>query len=138
MIVLVGSKGGFVLKKAPAPNDRETFQADGVACYQLFVRAMLEITDNLVDGDVVSPQRVVRKDDADPYLVVAADKGTTTFSNIANEIAVSLGHSRREDPLATNIRAWASLHAPLPSFEKRFDCGRYGWRSRLSTTRHRP
>ena len=92
VIVPVGSKGGFVLKKAPAPSDREAFQAEGVACYQLFVRGMLEITDNLVDGGVVSPQRVVRKDEDDPYLVVAADKGTATFSDIANEIAVSLGH----------------------------------------------
>ena len=92
VIVPVGSKGGFVLKKAPPPSDREAFQAEGVACYQLFVRAMLEITDNLVDGGVVSPNRVVRKDEDDPYLVVAADKGTATFSDIANEIAVSLGH----------------------------------------------
>lgn len=92
VIVPVGSKGGFVLKKAPPLSDREAFQAEGIACYQLFVRAMLEITDNLVDGTVVPPQRLVRKDDDDPYLVVAADKGTATFSDIANEIAVSLGH----------------------------------------------
>ena len=92
VIVPVGSKGGFVLKKAPSPSDRDAFQAEGVACYQLFVRAMLEITDNLAGDDVVSPERVVRKDDDDSYLVVAADKGTATFSDIANEIAMDLGH----------------------------------------------
>ncbi len=92
VIVPVGSKGGFVLKKAPPPSDREAFQAEGVACYQTFVRGMLEITDNLADGAVVPPDRVVRKDPDDSYLVVAADKGTATFSDIANEIAVSLGY----------------------------------------------
>jgi glutamate dehydrogenase len=92
VIVPVGSKGGFVLKKVPLPNDREAFQAEGVACYQLFVRAMLEITDNLVDGEIAPPEQVVRKDEDDAYLVVAADKGTATFSDIANEIAVSQGY----------------------------------------------
>ncbi len=92
VIVPVGSKGGFVLKKAPPPSDREAFQAEGIACYQTFVRAMLEITDNLVDGVIAPPERVVRMDDDDSYLVVAADKGTATFSDIANEIALSLGY----------------------------------------------
>lgn len=92
VIVPVGSKGGFVLKNAPPTSDREAFQAEGVACYRLFVGAMLEITDNLVEGAVVPPERLVRKDDDDPYLVVAADKGTATFSDIANEIAVSKGY----------------------------------------------
>jgi glutamate dehydrogenase len=92
VIVPVGSKGGFVLKKAPPPSDREAFQAEGIACYQLFVGAMLEITDNLVNGDIAPPNRVIRKDQDDPYLVIAADKGTATFSDIANEIALSKGY----------------------------------------------
>ncbi|MEX2616367.1 MAG: NAD-glutamate dehydrogenase [Alphaproteobacteria bacterium] len=91
VIVPVGSKGGFVLKQAPSPQDREAFQAEGVACYRLFMSAMLDITDNLVEGKIVPPQRVVRMDGDDPYLVVAADKGTATFSDIANEIAISYG-----------------------------------------------
>jgi glutamate dehydrogenase len=91
VIVPVGSKGGFVLKQAPSPSDREAWQAEGIACYRLFMSAMLDITDNLVEGKVVPPQRVVRKDGDDPYLVVAADKGTATFSDIANEVAISYG-----------------------------------------------
>ncbi len=91
VIVPVGSKGGFVLKKAPPPSDREAFLKEGIACYQLFIGAMLDITDNLVKGDVVPPEQVVRRDDDDPYLVVAADKGTATFSDFANEISVKHG-----------------------------------------------
>jgi glutamate dehydrogenase len=91
VIVPVGSKGGFVLKKAPPPSDRAAFQAEGVACYQLFISGMLDITDNLVQGDVVPPDRVVRRDSDDPYLVVAADKGTATFSDYANEISAQYG-----------------------------------------------
>ncbi|HEY2790721.1 MAG TPA: NAD-glutamate dehydrogenase, partial [Micromonosporaceae bacterium] len=91
VIVPVGSKGGFVLKQAPAATDREAFQAEGVACYQLFISAMLDITDNLVSGKIVPPTEVVRHDGDDPYLVVAADKGTATFSDIANAISVAYG-----------------------------------------------
>lgn len=96
VIVPVGAKGGFVLKRPPLPNgdvnaDREAFLAEGIACYRLLINAMLDVTDNLVGGAVVSPQRIVRRDGDDPYLVVAADKGTATFSDIANEIAVSRG-----------------------------------------------
>jgi glutamate dehydrogenase len=87
VIVPVGAKGGFVLKQAPA--DREALQAEGVACYREFIRAMLDITDNIVAGSVVAPPQVVRHDGDDPYLVVAADKGTATFSDIANEISRS-------------------------------------------------
>jgi glutamate dehydrogenase len=89
VIVPVGSKGGFVLKKAP--QDRDGFQEEGVACYKLFMRAMLSITDNLIAGAVAPPVQVVRRDGDDPYLVVAADKGTATFSDIANAEAIDHG-----------------------------------------------
>lgn len=91
VIVPVGSKGGFVLKKAPPPSDRAAFQKEGIACYQLFISGMLDITDNLVAGDIVPPDNVLRHDDDDPYLVVAADKGTATFSDFANEISAKYG-----------------------------------------------
>ncbi|HAA93647.1 MAG TPA: NAD-glutamate dehydrogenase, partial [Rhodospirillaceae bacterium] len=84
VIVPVGSKGGFVLKKAPPMSDREAFMAEGIAVYKNFIRGMLDITDNLKGNDVVPPEQVVRQDDDDPYLVVAADKGTATFSDFAN------------------------------------------------------
>jgi glutamate dehydrogenase len=92
VIVPVGSKGGFVLKAAPPASDREAFQKEGVACYQTFLRALLDITDNLVKGKVVPPREVVRHDPDDPYLVVAADKGTATFSDYANAISAEYGH----------------------------------------------
>ena len=88
VIVPVGSKGGFFCKHLPDPSvDREAWHAEGVACYKRFINGMLDITDNLVEGKVVHPRNVVRHDDDDPYLVVAADKGTATFSDIANGIA---------------------------------------------------
>ncbi len=87
VIVPVGAKGGFVPKQMPQNPDRETFIAEGTACYKIFIGALLDITDNL-DGDtVIPPQNVVRHDGDDPYLVVAADKGTATFSDIANAIS---------------------------------------------------
>jgi glutamate dehydrogenase len=85
VIVPTGAKGGFVLKRPSARG--EAFRTEGIACYRQFVAGLLDITDNLVDGKVVAPDRVVRYDGDDPYLVVAADKGTATFSDIANEIA---------------------------------------------------
>ncbi|MDI1459625.1 NAD-glutamate dehydrogenase [Catellatospora sp. KI3] len=91
VIVPVGAKGGFVLKQAPSPADRDAFQAEGVACYRRFISALLDITDNLDAGKVVPPVDVVRHDHDDPYLVVAADKGTATFSDIANDISASYG-----------------------------------------------
>lgn len=91
VIVPVGSKGGFVLKKAPDPADREAFMAEGVACYKLFLAGMLDLTDNLVHGEVVAPVNVVRYDPDDPYLVVAADKGTASFSDIANGVSADYG-----------------------------------------------
>jgi glutamate dehydrogenase len=92
VIVPVGAKGGFLPKHLPDPAvDREAWLAEGVASYTTFISALLDITDNLVDGSVVPPPHVVRHDGDDPYLVVAADKGTATFSDIANGIAKSYG-----------------------------------------------
>ncbi|GHD60747.1 NAD-glutamate dehydrogenase [Jeongeupia chitinilytica] len=89
VIVPVGSKGGFVVKNPPA--EREAFLAKGVECYQTLIRGMLDLTDNLVDGKVVPPAQVTRRDEDDPYLVVAADKGTATFSDVANALSQEYG-----------------------------------------------
>ncbi|MGW2019029.1 NAD-glutamate dehydrogenase [Streptomyces sp. NPDC001927] len=92
VIVPVGAKGGFVAKQLPDPSvDRDAWLAEGIASYKTFISALLDITDNLVAGEVVPPADVVRHDEDDTYLVVAADKGTATFSDIANEVAVSYG-----------------------------------------------
>jgi glutamate dehydrogenase len=91
VIVPVGSKGGFVPKRLPANGDREAIQAEGIACYKTFISGMLDITDNLEAGAVIPPPRVVRHDGDDPYLVVAADKGTATFSDIANGLSKDYG-----------------------------------------------
>ncbi|QJQ07013.1 NAD-glutamate dehydrogenase [Undibacterium piscinae] len=91
VIVPVGSKGGFVLKNAPPASDREAYQAEGIACYKLFLSGLLDLTDNVVKGNVVAPLNVVRHDADDPYLVVAADKGTATFSDIANGVSADYG-----------------------------------------------
>ncbi len=92
VIVPVGSKGGFVLKRAPAASDRDAFMKEGIACYQEYLRGLLDLTDNLVGTTVVPPPQVVRVDGDDPYLVVAADKGTATFSDYANQISAEYGH----------------------------------------------
>ncbi|HTT51580.1 MAG TPA: NAD-glutamate dehydrogenase [Streptosporangiaceae bacterium] len=92
VIVPSGAKGGFVCKRLPDAADREAYQAEVLACYRTFISAMLEVTDNLHAGQVVPPPGVVRYDTNDPYLVVAADKGTATFSDTANEIATSYGY----------------------------------------------
>jgi glutamate dehydrogenase len=89
VIVPTGAKGGFVLKQPPAGP--EEFRAEGVSCYRQFVAGLLDLTDNIVGGDVVPPPQTVRYDGDDPYLVVAADKGTATFSDIANGIARDYG-----------------------------------------------
>ncbi len=92
VIVPVGAKGGFIVKNAHAdPADREAVLAEGIERYRTFISALLDITDNLVDGAVVPPHRVVRHDGDDPYLVVAADKGTATFSDIANSVSLAYG-----------------------------------------------
>ncbi|HYD05573.1 MAG TPA: NAD-glutamate dehydrogenase, partial [Reyranella sp.] len=90
VIVPTGSKGGFYVKRPPANGTREQIQAEGIACYRTLIRGMLDITDNYVDGKVV-PADCVRHDPDDPYLVVAADKGTATFSDIANALARDYG-----------------------------------------------
>jgi len=98
VIVPVGAKGGFVLKRPPLPSgdgaaDRDALRAEGVACYQLFVSGLLDVTDNVdhATGKVSPPPEVIRRDGDDAYLVVAADKGTATFSDIANDVAKSYG-----------------------------------------------
>ncbi len=91
VIVPVGSKGGFVCKALPAGGDRDAIQAEVIDCYKTFIRGLLDLTDNLVEGAVVPPSDVVRHDGDDPYLVVAADKGTATFSDIANGVANDYG-----------------------------------------------
>ncbi len=91
VIVPVGSKGGFVLKRAPSPADREAFMKEGVACYQDYLRGLLDLTDNRVGDKIVPPPQVRRHDADDPYLVVAADKGTATFSDYANAISQEYG-----------------------------------------------
>jgi glutamate dehydrogenase len=91
VIVPSGSKGGFVCKQLPDPSDREAYQGEVLSCYRMFISAMLDVTDNLEAGQVVPPAAVVRHDGDDPYLVVAADKGTATFSDTANEIAMERG-----------------------------------------------
>ncbi len=88
VIVPVGSKGGFFVKRPPTDGDRDAVLAEGIACYKMFINGMLDITDNLVDGKVAHPHDVVRHDPDDPYLVVAADKGTAKFSDIANAISI--------------------------------------------------
>ena len=98
VIVPVGAKGGFVVKVPPLPTgdpaaDRDATRNEGIACYRLFIAGLLDLTDNVdrVTGAVLTPPRVVRRDGEDAYLVVAADKGTATFSDIANEVAKSYG-----------------------------------------------
>lgn len=92
VIVPAGAKGGFVGKQLPDPSvDREAWQKAGIACYKDFISGLLDLTDNLVDGKVVPPPNVVRHDGDDTYMVVAADKGTATFSDIANGVAAEYG-----------------------------------------------
>ena len=91
VIVPSGAKGGFVCKQLPDPSEREAYSAEVLACYRMFISAMLDVTDNLRAGQAFPPDRVIRHDGDDPYLVVAADKGTATFSDTANEIALSRG-----------------------------------------------
>lgn len=91
VIVPMGAKGGFIPRRMPLGGSRDEVLAEGIACYRIFISGLLDLTDNLKDGAVVPPQNVVRHDGDDPYLVVAADKGTATFSDIANGIAAEYG-----------------------------------------------
>ena len=91
LIVPVGSKGGFVVKRPPTGGGPDALREEGIACYRTFLSGLLDLTDNYAGSDVVPPERVVRYDDDDPYLVVAADKGTATFSDIANEVSAQYG-----------------------------------------------
>lgn len=87
VIVPMGAKGGFVPQHLPVEQGREAVQEEGIACYKLFIRGLLDITDNLRNNKVIPPKNVVCHDIPDPYLVVAADKGTASFSDIANDVA---------------------------------------------------
>ncbi len=91
VIVPVGSKGGFVPKRLPTTGGREAVQEEAIDCYKIFIRGLLDLTDNLVGQEVTPPPLVERYDDDDTYLVVAADKGTATFSDIANGVAIDYG-----------------------------------------------
>ncbi len=126
VIVPVGAKGGFYPKRL-LPGPREAIQAEGIACYQMFIRGLLDVTDNIVNGRIVPPANVVRRDPDDAYLVVAADKGTATFSDIANAIslergfwlgdAFASGGSAGYDHKGMGITArggWGVREAPLP------------------------
>jgi glutamate dehydrogenase len=88
VIVPSGAKGGFVPKQIPVNATREEISAEGIACYQYFIRSLLDITDNYINGVVSKPLDVICYDEDDPYLVVAADKGTATFSDLANAISL--------------------------------------------------
>ncbi len=91
LIVPVGSKGGFVVKRPPRSGGREALLEEGIACYRAFLRGLLDVTDNISGAAIAPPARVVRYDEDDPYLVVAADKGTATFSDIANQVSAEYG-----------------------------------------------
>src|SRR5262249_13621785 len=91
IIVPQGAKGGFVPRKIPLGAARDQALSESIACYRSLIANLLSLTDNLKDGQVVPPGDTIRLDTDDPYLVVAADKGTATFSDIANELAVSHG-----------------------------------------------
>ena len=138
VIVPVGAKGGFVAKMLPDPAiDREAWLAEGVACYRTFISCLLDVTDNYVTGadgaqSIVAPAQVRRYDGDDAYLVVAADKGTATFSDIANAIsadygfwlgdAFASGGSVGYDHKAMGITArgaWESVQLPLPRDRRR-------------------
>ncbi|MBI1327522.1 MAG: NAD-glutamate dehydrogenase [Alphaproteobacteria bacterium] len=88
IIVPTGAKGGFIVKNPPAMGDRAATQQEGIECYKIFIRGLLDITDNQKAGKIIPPKNVVRHDEDDPYLVVAADKGTATFSDIANSLSL--------------------------------------------------
>ncbi|PZO86115.1 MAG: NAD-glutamate dehydrogenase [Micavibrio aeruginosavorus] len=92
VIVPMGAKGGFVVKQPPKDGGRPAYLAEGIECYKTFIRGLLDITDNQAGSKITPPVNVVRRDQDDPYLVVAADKGTATFSDIANALSIEYGH----------------------------------------------
>ncbi|MDQ3616992.1 MAG: NAD-glutamate dehydrogenase [Actinomycetota bacterium] len=133
VIVPVGAKGGFFCKQLPDSSDRDAWMAEGVACYKTFISGLLDITDNLVGGETVPPERVVRHDSDDSYLVVAADKGTASFSDLANEVskkydfwlgdAFASGGSAGYDHKAMGITARGAWVSVLRHFrEMGIDC----------------
>lgn len=87
VIIPSGAKGGFILKKVPPWATREMLQNEVLHCYKSFIRGLLDLTDNIKEGKLIPPDNIICYDDADPYLVVAADKGTATFSDVANGIS---------------------------------------------------
>lgn len=91
VIVPMGAKGGFVVKNPPQNKDRNAQREEGIACYKIFIRGLLDITDNRKGEKIIHPDNVVMYDGDDPYLVVAADKGTATFSDIANSLSEEYG-----------------------------------------------
>ncbi|KMO19052.1 NAD-glutamate dehydrogenase [Methylobacterium platani] len=92
VIVPVGAKGGFFPKRLPPPSDRQAWMQEGTESYRIFIRTLLSLTDNIVDGAIVPPPATVRHDEDDAYLVVAADKGTATFSDVANALSLEAHH----------------------------------------------
>jgi glutamate dehydrogenase len=140
VIVPVGAKGGFVVKNPPPAADQDALRNEGIECYRILIRGLLDFTDNLVGGKVVGPDRVVRHDGDDAYLVVAADKGTATFSDIANALslehgfwlgdAFASGGSAGYDHKAMGITArgaWVSVRRHLRDLG--IDPGRDGFRA---------
>ncbi|MAZ39253.1 MAG: NAD-glutamate dehydrogenase [Legionellales bacterium] len=91
VIVPSGAKGGFVPKQLPDSSDRDAYMQEAIASYKMFISGLLDLADNIIDGEIIKPQGVVCHDGDDPYWVVAADKGTATFSNYANEVAAEYG-----------------------------------------------
>lgn len=91
VIVPLGAKGGFYPKNLPFSEGRDAVQAEAIRCYKIYMAALLDVTDNLVSSHVIAPENVVRYDEDDPYFVVAADKGTASFSDIANGVAIEYG-----------------------------------------------
>ncbi|HEX8366785.1 MAG TPA: NAD-glutamate dehydrogenase domain-containing protein [Allosphingosinicella sp.] len=91
VIVPTGAKGGFYPKQLPPVSERDAWLAEGTESYRIFIRSLLSVTDNIVENEVVHPPQVVVRDTEDPYFVVAADKGTATFSDVANGLAISAG-----------------------------------------------
>ena len=133
VIIPMGAKGGFVVKNPPTEGGRDAYMAEGIACYKIFIRGLLDITDNRKGKDIIHPEDVLLYDEADPYLVVAADKGTASFSDIANRLseeygfwlddAFASGGSVGYDHKAMGITARGAWESVKRHFrEMNFDC----------------